>query len=820
MESILQDIRHSVRSLTKTPGFTAVALIVLALGIGANTAIFTVVNAVLLRPLPYPDSERLVMLWETNPRFQLAADRVPVTHGNFMDWREQNNVFDFVAAIGVGHWSLTGSGEPERVSGASVSPGFFRLMGVEPMLGRAFHDDEEKPGAARVVIISYALWQQRFGGDREVINREMVLDGQAYTVIGVAPEGFHFPRAKELPSFAGVATRTDLWRPMTLGNDFINKSRANHQLIVIAKLKPGVTNQQAQAEMTAVSTRLEQSYPDFNQGIGAKVVPLNEQVVGNVRPALWVLMGAVALVLLIACANLANLMLARSAGRHREIAIRTALGASRARIVRQLLTEAILLAIAAAAGGTLLSFWGVNAMLSLARDVLPRSYEIGIDSRVLGFTIATALLTSVFFGLAPALQSSRVNLSESLKEGTRGVADGRRFKRVRSALVIAEVALSLVLLIGAGLLIKTVAGLLKVDPGFKSDNTLTMNIALLGYKYPNTQKQAAFFQDVTQRVAILPGVQSVGLISSAPMSGGIYAGGFTIEGRTPASGDDGFVADRRMISPDYFEALGIPILKGRGFTERDDQTSPGVVIVSEGWARRFLPNEDPIDKRVKLGGRDSTRPWLSIAGIAGDVRDTTLETDARPCLYMPYPQFPSSSMALVVRAATDPTQLISAIRDEVWAVDKDQPITDVTTLGQQVADSVLPRRFNAMLLTLFAGLAFVLAIVGIFGLVAYSVTQRTQEIGVRFALGAQASDVIKLVVGDGMKLVLGGVALGLAGSLALTRVMTSLLYGVSATDPLIFAGVSLALLAAALVASYIPARRAATVDPMMALRSE
>ena len=648
----------------------------------------------------------------------------------------------------------------------------------------------------------------------------MTLDGEPYTIVGVAPEGFNFPRARELPYFVGVATRTDLWRPMTLGGDFVNKSRANHQLCVIARLRPEVTRERAQSEMSAIAERLERSYPDSNKGIGVRVVPLNEQVVGTVRPALLILLGAVALVLLIACANVANLQFSRSAARRKEIAIRTALGAGRARILRQLLTEAILLAMAAAVIGTLLSFWGVGVLLSLSRNTLPRAHEISVDARVLGFTVGIAMLTSVLFGLLPALQSSRVNLSEALKEGSRGLAGGRVSNRVRSVMVVSEVALSLVLLIGSGLMIKSLVSLLTVNPGFNADQTVTMNIALLGSRYPTATKQIPFFQEVTNRVGALAGVQSVGLISSAPLSGGVYAGGFSIEGRAATSETDDFVADRRMISPEYFNALAIPLLKGRAFTERDDPGSPGVVVVSESWARRFLPGEDPIERRIKLGGRDSTRPWLSIVGVAGDVRDTAIESDARPCVYIPYPQFPSSGMTLVVRAAVDPKQLIPAIRDEVWAVDNDQPVTDVKTMGEYVADSVSPRRFNAMLLTTFAAVALILATVGMYGVMAYSVSQRTQEIGIRLALGARTSDVIKLVVGNGLVLVLSGIAIGLAGALALTRVMTSLLYGVSATDPVIFAGVSLALVALTLLASYMPARRATKVDPMIALRCE
>ena len=819
MESILQDTRYSVRSLIKTPGFTAVAVLVLALAIGANTAIFTLVNAVLLRPLPYPNADRLVMLWETNPRFQIGVDTLPVTPGTFMDWREQSSVFEYISALGVGRFNLSGADEPERISGASVSPNFFQLMGIEPKLGRAFQDDEEKAGASKVVVISYALWQRRFSGAEDIVGKPMTLDGESYTVIGVAPEGFQFPRARELPYFVGVSSPTELWRPMTLTDDFVNRKRANHQLSVIAKLKPGVTREQAQAEMAAIAARLEQAYSE-NQGIGAKVVPLSEQVVGNSRVALLVLMGAVALVLLIACANVGNLMLTRSSARRKEIAIRTALGASRGRVVRQLLIEAVLLSCASAIAGTLLSFWGVKAMLSLSSQNLPRVSEISIDVRVLGFTVAITLLTSLLFGVTPALQASKINLTEALKEGSRGLSGGRGRNRVRSVLVIAEVALSLVLLIGAGLMIKSLAYLLKVDPGFKPDRTLTMNIALLGSKYASVNQQIAFFEDVTNRVEALPGVESAGLISSAPLSSGVYAGGFSIEGRAPASANEDLSADRRMISPEYFNALGIPLIKGRSFTDRDNQASTGVAIVSESLSRRFLGYEDPVGKRIKLGGRDSTRPWLSIVGIAGDVRDTALESEARPCVYVPYPQFASLGMTLVVRTDADSKALIPAIRDEVWAVDRDQPVTDIKTMDQYVSDSASPRRANAMLLGVFAALALVLAAVGMYGVMSYGVTQRVHEIGIRMALGAQKSDVIKLIVGSGMALVLAGIMIGLAGALALSRVLSSLLYEVSATDPMTFGGVSLVLIAVALLASYIPARRATKVDPMIALRCE
>lgn len=819
MESILQDIRYGVRSLIKTPAFTAVAVIVLALAIGANTAIFTVVNALLLRPLPYSSSDRLVMLWETNPRIQIGVDTLPVTPGDFMDWREQNSVFEYVSALGAGHLNLSGSREPERVSAASVSPDFFRLMGIEPRLGRTFQSDDEKVGANKVVVISHALWQRRFGGAEDIVGKPTTLDGESYIVIGVAPEGFQFPRARELPYFVGVTSPTELWRPITLTDDFISKKRANHQLSVIARLKPGMTREQAQAEMNAIASRLEQTYSE-NQGIGAKVVLLSEQVVGNSRAALLVLMGAVALVLLIACANIANLLLTRSSARQKEIAIRTALGASRGRIVRQLLVEALLLSLASAVAGTLLSFWGVKALLALSGQNLPRLNEVGVDVTVLGFAIALALVTSLLFGLTPALQASKINLIQTLKDGSRGLSGGQRAGRVRGVLVVAEVALSLVLLIGAGLMIKSLANLLKVDPGFKPDRTLTMNLALLGSRYPAANQQITFFEEVRRRAEGLPGVESVSLISSAPLSGGVYAGGFSLEGREPASANEDLSADRRMISAEYFNALGIPLIKGRYFTERDNQASTGVAIVSESLWRQVFRNDDPIGKRIKLGGRDSTRPWLSIVGIAGDVRDTALESDARPCVYVPYLQFPVSSMTLVVRTGVESKVLVPAIRGEVWAIDKDQPVTDIKTMDEYVSDSVSPRRANALLLATFAALALVLALIGIYGVMAYSVTQRVHEIGIRMALGAQTPDVIKLIVGSGMTLVFAGVGIGLAGALALSRVLSSLLFGVSATDPMTFAVVSVMLISVALLASYIPARRATKIDPIIALRHE
>ena len=760
------------------------------------------------------------MLWETNPRFQIGLDALPVTHGSFMDWREQNSVFEEVSALGAGHFNLSGQGMPERLNGASVSANFFRLMGSQPILGRDFVAEDEQLGSGKVVVLSYSLWQRRFAGDPGIIGNAIHLDGETFTIIGIAPIGFQFPRQNELPSFAGVSSPTDVWRPMTMSEDFVNRKRANHQLCVLAKLKPGVTREIAQGEMSSLTARLEQTDPNSNQGIGVKVVTLAEQVVGNVRVALLVLMGAVGLVLLIACANVGNLFFARSSARQKEVAVRTALGATRWRILRAFLIEGLLLSLVSAIFGTIMSLWGTKAMLSLSQTSFPRGYEVGIDGIVLAFTIGIALLTTILSALAPALQTSRINLADALKEGSRGLPGSRRSTQVRGFLTMFEVGFSLVLLIGAGLMIRSLATVLKIDPGFNTENIISMNLTLVGSQYSTATKQIAFFQDVNSRASALPGVQTAGLISSVPLSGGVYAGGFSIEARTSASENEELVADRRMISPDYFEALGVPVVRGRGFSSQDDQTSQGVAIVSESLAHRFISGQDPLGQRIKLGGRDSTRPWLVIVGIVGDVRDRDLESDARPCIYVPYPQFPASSMTLVVRGVSDPKPLISAIREQVWAVDKDQPVTNVKTMNQFVADSISSRKFNALLLAIFAGLALVLATVGVYSVIAFSVSQRVQEIGIRMALGAQPSNVVRLVLGRGLVLVLFGVGIGIGVSLGLTRVMTSLMYGVSVTDPVTFISVSLLLIFISVLASYIPARRAAKIDPMVALRSE
>lgn len=791
------------------------ALAILTLGIGASTSIFTVVSAVLIRPLPYPESDRLVMVWETNPRFQIGIDTLPVTPGSFMDWREQNNCFDQVAAFGASQINLSGGGEPERIAGASVSANFFELMRVTPQLGRAFRGEEEQPGTGHVVVISHSLWQRRFGGETDVIGRSLTLDGESYGVVGVAPAGFQFPRAGELPYFVGAAANTELWKPMALTGEFANRKRANHQLCVIARLNPGITRERAQAEMSAIASRIEQSIPD-SQGIGVKLVSLSEQVSGRVRTALLLLMGAILLVLLIACANVANLMLARGAARARELAIRAALGATRIRIIRQLITEALLLSLAAGVAGALLSLWGVRGLLALAGSSLPRAHEVGLNLGVLLFALAISLASCLIFGLAPALRASKTELNEALKQGPATIAGAAR---LRNVLVIWEIALSTVLLIGAGLMIRSLVVLLNVDPGFRTD-ALVMRIALPPSKYANANRQIDFFQEVSRRVESLPAIQSVALISSAPLGGGVYAGGFTIEGRVEAPDAPDQTADRRMISPQYFKTLGIPLIEGRYFDDRDGQASPGVAIVSEGFARSFFPVDDPIGARIKLGGRDSTRPWLSIVGVVGDVRDAALESDARPCVYVPYPQFAGSGMTLIARSSGDPSTLVSAIRQQVWSVDKDQAITDVKTMDQYVAESVSSRRANAWLLGVFAGLALVLASVGIYGVIAYSVARRERELGIRVALGATPSDLIALIVGRGLASVVAGVVLGLAGALALSRLMSSLLYRVSPADPVTFALVSVLMIAVATIASYLPARRASKADPLIALRSE
>ncbi|HYY56850.1 MAG TPA: ABC transporter permease [Pyrinomonadaceae bacterium] len=800
---LLRDIHYALRLLWKRPGFTVIAVITLALGIGANTSIFSVVNAVLLAPLPYEEPERLVVLWES----QVIANQnqMPVALANFEDWKEQNQVFEQLAASRNVALNLTHLGETERVTGARVSSNLYSLLRVKPFLGRAFSEAEGKPGAAPVALISHGLWQRRYGSDPQLVGRSLQIDGNAYTVIGVLPPGLSYPAAD-----------TDLVIPLVAQTR--EMARANHFVRVLGRLRPGVSLGEARAEMETISARLEQQYPDTNTGWRVQLVPLYEQLVGKARPALLILLGTVGCVLLIACANVANLLLARAAGRRMELAVRTALGASRWQLIRQLLTESILLSLFAGLCGILLASWGVPLLARLSSGTIPRVEEIGINYRVLGFTLLISLLTGVVFGILPALQSSSRKLTDSLREGRRGSTGGLLHKRVLNMLVISEVTLALVLLMGAGLMIRSFLSVSKVSPGFDPKGVLSLGIGISPIKYPELQQQAGFYQELLAKLETQPGLVSVAGVSRLPVVGGATTT-FTIQGIPVASGHEPD-ADFRVVSPRYFQTMGIPFLKGRDFTTRDAKDAPDVVVINKVLAERFWPNEEPLGKHIQLSA-EQTR-WREIVGVVGNEKLSALDTEIAPAVYIPLPQnsFPNAirSIFLVARAQGEPMALAQGIQNELRSMDKDQALFQVRPLEEVISNSLSQRRFNTLLLVIFAALAGLLAAIGIYGVMAYSVTQRTHEIGVRMALGAQSTDVLKMILGQGIRLTLIGVVAGLVAAFALTRVLSSLLYGVSATDPVTFLGIPLLLTAVALLASYLPARRATKVDPMIALR--
>ena len=807
MTTLLQDIRYGARTLLKSPGFTVVAVLALALGVGANTAIFSVVNAVLLRALPFEKPEELVRVWATNARRGVTSN--PTSYLNFVDWRSQNNAFEFLAAYSQASAALTGGDAPEQINGVVTTADLLPALGVRAALGRYFTEEEAGPGEARVVVIGHGLWQRRFGGDPNLIGREIMLNGRSRTVVGVMPAGFKFPLNAEA---------TEFWMPLDPTSE-LNRVRGANYLGVVARLKPTATLAQAQSEMDAIARRLEEQYPEQNSGRGIRLVSMYEDTVGNVRPALLVLLGAVGCVLLIACANVANLLLARAAARGKEIALRTALGANRWRIVRQLLTESLLLALAGGALGSLLALWGVDLLVSMIPPDVPRVGEIGLDVRVLGFTTAISVTTGIVFGLAPALAASKLDLNESLKEGGRGSSESFRRNRLRSALVVSEIALSLVLLIGAGLLIKSFLRLREIDPGFNPEKVMAMDLALPSAKYVEESAQSRFFQELLARVGALPGVEAVGVVDPLPLGGNMAQNGFTIEGRPPLAPGERLVANARIISADYFRAMNIPLLEGRALTERDAQNAPKTIVVNQTLARRFFGNENPIGKRATVTiAPDFT---AEIVGIVGDVRHRSLEAESGPEFYVSYLQVSSGGMSLVARTATgDVSGLLAAVRREVQQLDKDQPISDTRPMTALLAQSIAPRRFNMLLLGTFAFVALALAGVGIFGVMSYTVTRRTHELGIRMALGAQRGDVLRLVLRQGMTLTALGVCLGLVGAYTATRLLSSLLYGVSSSDPVTFILVTLLLAAVAFLACYVPARRATKVDPMVALRYE
>jgi putative ABC transport system permease protein len=809
MGILIQDLRYGARMLVKNPGFTAVVVLALALGIGANTAIFSVVNAVLLRPLPFDEPQQLMMLWGGSKNS--GSDRIVLSVPDIQDVRQQSQTLEYITPFNGSGTTLSQGDESERVFGAIVPADLFPALRVKPLMGRVFTREEDVPGGPSVVVISRSLWQRAFGSDPAIVGKEIKLGGKATTVLGVMPDDFRFPIQRE--------ARSEYWQPISSSPSYVatKDKRDTRSLRVLARLKPGVTMAQANEELSAISRRLEEQYPDSNTGLAFSLTPLHEDIVGQVRPALLVILGAVGFVLLIACANVANLLLARAASRQKEIAIRTALGAGRLRIVRQLLTESLLLAVMGGGLGLLFATWGLDLLVAASPSDLPRVGEIGLDTNVLVFTVAVSLLTGILFGLVPALQASRLDLNESLKEGGRGSTEGRR-NRVRSLLVISEIALALVLLVGAGLLIRSFVSLLNTSPGFDAKAILTADVPLSRSRYPEAEQQAAFVQQAIRRISEMPGVAAVAAVNILPLSGDGRQSTFTVEGRPVPNGQEPD-AEASTVTPDYFRAMGIPVIRGRAFNEGDKKDSPSVVIISETLARKIFPGEDPVGKRLVI---DDDRPPFEIVGIVGDIRHEKLETETYPEYYLSFYQLPERSVNLVVRAATpnEPASLQMAVRNAVKQIDKEQIVWETKTMEQWRAQSVARQRFNMMLLGLFAALALLLAAVGIYGLMSYTVTQRTHEIGIRIALGASRRDVVRMVVGQGMTLALIGVGAGLLAAFGVTRVMSSLLYGVTATDALTFGAVSLLLIALALLACLIPARRATRVDPMTALRYE
>ncbi len=812
MQDFLKDIRYGVRSLLKRPGFTAIAVITLALGIGANTAMFSVINAVLLRPLPYRDPARLVTIWEESP--ERGMYQMPVSLANLRDWVDQNQTFEQISAYTFTNLNLTGTGEPARLGTVRSSANLFPLIGATPVIGRSFLPEEDKEGANHVVILGHALWQSRFGSDPGIVGKWLTLNNQSYTVVGVMASNSQFPVGF---GYMGKVLNDpiDLYVPLAASGR--ETERGNYSFFAIGRLKPGVTIDQARAEMTTIERRLEKQYPDGNTGIGISLVPTQEQTVKEIRPGLLVLFGAVAFLLLIACANIANLLLARAASRKKEIAIRTALGASRLRVLRLLLTESLMLSLAGGSIGFLLALWGTDALMALEPDNIPRLNEVGVDARVFLFTIAVSIVTGIVFGLVPGMRAAKPDLNEALKEGSRGSMGSAASKRTLGVLVALEVALSLVLLVGAGLMIKSFIRLQQANLGFNPENVLAVNLTLPESRYPEERQQASFFQEALTRLQSVSGVQSAGATTSLPLTLSVNGSDFRIEGHPEPEAGKELIINMSSVSAGYFHTLGVPLLKGRDFSDRDNKDSSAAAIINNDLARTYFPNEDPMGKRIKF---TDTESWISIVGVTGDVKQLGQDIGVKPEIYFPYLQVPASSMSVVVRTANEPLSLTGAVKTEIQIIDKDLPIDDAKTMQQLLANSKSGRRFNLILLTGFALVALVLAMVGIYGVMSYTVAQRTHEIGIRVAVGAQSRDVFRMVIGQGMMLAMIGVACGLVGAFLLTRLMTSMLFGVEPTDPATFATIAVLLTAVALVACYIPSRRATKVDPLVALRYE
>lgn len=797
---MIKDIRYALRTLARRPGFTAVAVITLALGIGANTAIFSVVNGVLLRPLDYPEAERLVALRESNASKQPDSQVAPA---NVFEWQRQNTVFSDLAMYRTVSYNLTGDGNPERLLAGRVSAGFFKTLGVGPILGREFSPEEDQPGRDKVVIISEGLWQRRFGSEANVIGKTLKLSGENFTVVGVMPNSLRLPDQRE----------RELWTPIA----FTENERIYHHarfVEAIARLKPGVTLDQAQAEMAAIAGRLSQEH-DANQGWTIRVAPVLDFAVGDARKILWILFSAVGLVLLIACANVTNLLLARAATRQKEIAIRVALGAGRLRIIRQLATESLLLALLGAVVAWPMAVWGLKALLAIAPADLPRLADVTIDNRALLFTLAITLLTGLIFGLVPALQSVNANSNQTLKDGGSEGNRGGAGRRIGNLLITGEVALAVMLLVGSGLLLRTIWQLYNVNPGFDDRNALAVTLQLSDKKYADTKQIAQFSEKLVEQVSTLPGVEATGLARILPIAHELTVG-YYVEGKPREPDNQLPQTSYSAVSADYFNAMRVPLIAGRMFTDRDNQQSPRVAIVSAELAQRVFPGENPIGRRINV----TTGPenFREIVGVVGDVTQQGLVRGASQHVYEPFSQAPSNFMTLIVRGANDPAPLVPAIRSKVLELDQELPLQRVTTLDKIIANSIRQQRFTSVVLSVFAAVALVLAVAGLYGVISYSVAQRTRELGIRLALGAQVGDVLRLVLKQGMTFVLVGEVIGIAGAYALTGLMQGLLFGVTATDKATFITVAVSLFLVALVACYVPARRATKVDPLIALK--
>jgi putative ABC transport system permease protein len=811
MTSLGQDLRFSLRMFAKAPGFSAIAILTLALGIGANTAIFSVVNAVLLAPLPYSKPDQLVMVWSKNDPKGYKA--FPVSGGDYAEWKSQNSVFDNMAASSDTLYTLTGTGEPQVVIGYQFSADYFRLLGTRPELGRTFLDEEDRAGGPDVVVLGDAIWRRTFHADPNIVGKSITLTGKPFTVVGVMPPSFRYPSLVEL------------WTPLGLPASFLTKYDET-SLRVLARLKPGVTLKQAQSQMDAIQQRIAQEHPQTDGGSGVNLIPLREEIAGDVKMPLLILLGAVGFVLLITCANMASLMLARAAGRRREIAIRTALGASRARLVRQFLTESLLLSLAGGALGVLFANGATRFLLAIfpnniANMSIPQVTSIPTDARVFSFTLLAALLTGVLFGLAPVLGFKTAASGEGLKETSRSTTASSAERRFRGLLVISEFALALVLLIGAGLLITSFRNLLRGNLGFDADHILSAQLFLSTAEYPpeRPERRLEFVNDATERIRRLPGVESVGAAGFMPLSGFWGEADFTVQGQpAPAPGQKPS-AKSDFVTPDYFRAMGISLLKGRAFTEQDHAGAAQVVIVNEILARKVFGTQNPIGQQLNFGDSQKNDLW-EVIGVVSDIHDFGLEEKVRGNIYRPFAQIPLPVVAFVVRTSGRPSDLTSAVKQAIWSVDKEQPIYKIIGVDRLASESLGLRRVSSVLLGAFSALALLLAGLGIYGVTAFSVAQRTHEIGVRMALGAQPESVLKMIMGYGMRIVIAGMAIGLAGALGLSRVVASLLYGVKPTDVMTFIFTSLLLAFIALVACYVPARRAMRVDPMVALRHE